>query len=236
MSGRLVTIALLLFIAAAITAVAWALWRAGGPLSGAMEHDFGAVTIQGEAASVSHTFTLVNQSGAVLEIDSVRPGCGCAVAEPSVMSLARGASIDVDVTLRLTHAGHKRTHVALFLRDQPLQKLWIAALGVRELGLWPQQKHVRLSQDGPVPLILMAEVLRGDEPPLAPQLEPPAGVRASFDGWERVRPADPDRGTATRWRGRVSLILEGELAPDASITVRLPAVDPATVTVLPPAG
>jgi hypothetical protein len=233
-AGRTVVVLLALLVLAGLVVGAWALLRTRGPFAGPTGHDFGDVAIEGEAGEDRHVFTLRNRTGDVLEIEAVRTTCGCTVAEPSTRSIAPGDQVDIEVMLRLTHAGRKRSHVAIFLRDRPVHRLWVDAVGVRRFGLWPQHEHVRITPESPVPFILIAEQLGDALPPAPPELSGPDGFESTFHGWELVEAADPSRRTAHRWRAHVSLSIATAIEGESPLVITVPPGEPMTISLLPP--
>ncbi|MEZ4777109.1 MAG: DUF1573 domain-containing protein [Bacteroidia bacterium] len=66
------------------------------------EYDMGQV-LQGKP--VSHTFTFTNTGNADLKIESVKPGCGCTVAEYTKESIAPGETGFITATYNAAGMG-----------------------------------------------------------------------------------------------------------------------------------
>lgn len=71
--------------------------------------------------TISHDFTFKNEGEAILKIEGLRPGCGCAVAEAD-REVAPGATGKVTVTVRIYNewAGQAIRKVTWVLTNDPL--------------------------------------------------------------------------------------------------------------------
>ena len=108
----------------------WFLVR--GPLAGDTSHDFGVVSITGEEAVVTHTFSLRNRTGHTLHIERIIPDCGCVQFEPKQASVEPGATIDLHATMYLYSDGKKTVAVRVILGDDGVQFLHVQATGRRD--------------------------------------------------------------------------------------------------------
>jgi len=200
------------------------------PLAGDLSHDFGRVPIGGRSSSFDHTFHLRNRTGRVLEIETLRPGCGCTAVEASTMSVEPGAYVDIDVQLSLAHAGKKRASIAMIIKDFGVQTIWVEAIGEKQTSVIVQQPFLVLDPTQPTPLQFMVELQGTDDEPEQPAVSVPDGVTASRVTWAPVRARSRD--LPARWRGRVELTLdEPPLARGSEVRITLPPAVPVVIPV-----
>lgn len=224
---------LLLVPLALIAALGWGWWyMAVGryPLRGDLRHDFGEVPIYGRSSGADHTFHLRNVTGRTIVIEQIHQSCGCTDVRASTRTVEPGASVDINVTLRLSRAGKKSANVSLVLSDFGVQRLWVHGVGRKEMALWPNQFALQLAPGEPTPLLIFAAIQSSDEEPQAPTVESPEGVAVSFVRWEQVRKRDAERQTAAEWRGTFMVELQADTLPaEARLRIGLDKADPIVI-------
>jgi hypothetical protein len=100
--------------------------------------DFGERPI---SEKVTHTFTLVNRGGSLLKIHSVKPSCGCTVANISSQELMPGDSATITTALDLQgRAGSVSKHITVNSNDpmQPALTLTLKGTGVASISVTPE--------------------------------------------------------------------------------------------------
>jgi hypothetical protein len=215
------TIYIVLFVIAGLLLVGaasgwWYLTEGRFPLAGQTHHDFGTVAIVGRTASFEHTFTLRNRTNRTIEIESIRPGCGCTKATPSTTTLAPDATVDIGIRLSLSKAGKKRVNVVLMISDFGPQALWVEAVGNKETALSTTVEHLALVPGEPQTLLFTAAVQSSDNEPAAPGIAAPPGVRVTFVDYAPMAERDTASHRAAHWRGRLEIVLESAPLPDSA--------------------
>ncbi|MCP3906303.1 MAG: DUF1573 domain-containing protein [Planctomycetes bacterium] len=223
MTGRRVILSAGVLLIAVVAAAAFGWWyMAAGrfPLKGDVRHDFGDIPILGSEGSAAHTFRLTNKTGETIEIEKIQPSCGCTRAEANPRSVPPGATVEIDVALTLSRPGHKKTHVKMMLAGFGVQTLWIEGTGRKDLVIWPNQEFLRLAPGETTPLIISAARQGSDQPPDAPTIETPEGVRAAFVSWQPMGERETgDPAEPWHWRGRFDVTLDARELPGNSALV-----------------
>lgn len=102
---------------------------------------------------VKHDFVIKNAGDEVLEIDSVKPTCGCTVAEPATKTLEPGQETTVSVTLNLGgKQGHQQKRIAVISNDpdQPSYNLELTGVALTTILVEPNLLNFeRISDSDP---------------------------------------------------------------------------------------
>lgn len=227
-AGRaiLVILGAIVLFAAGGGGVAW--WLSVGrlPLRGPSQHDFGTVALKGDDVVLTHAFELRNTRSEPLMIQTIRPNCGCASGNADRNVIAPGETVTITGQLALDAAGGRKASLTVIFEGGEMQRLTMQAIAQRDRMLRLEPATIMLRAGEMNQLLAVAQIAADVEPP-APELEFPSGVSGSWLGWTKASDADPERGTAHRWRGRVSIDVV-----DAAAVVAGNAV----VVVLPDAG
>lgn len=101
-------------------------------------HNFGASKT---GSSVEHEFTLRNDGDTTLTIKSIKPACGCTVAELSDTSLEPGETTQLEATLSLKNrTGMQRRSITVTSDDPetPSLKLWLTGEAISAVAVTPK--------------------------------------------------------------------------------------------------
>lgn len=200
----------------------WYLVDGQYPLAGDRSHDFGEVSFAGTTISITHTFVMRNRTDEAIMIDTVRPSCGCTSVEWPEEPIPPGAVVEIPIVLNLSVAGRKRATVTMMIRDHVPVVLFVQAVGRKEWGISTDRPYLRLPAEGSVVFTLRLDRQSTSALPPDPTIEVPEGVEVLFEGWRLTTPGDPDRHTATKWRGILSAGMSGDgPAANQQVTLRV---------------
>lgn len=90
--------------------------------------------------NVKHTFIIKNEGEGLLQIDRVKPGCGCTVANISSKNLAPGETAEISTTLSIkSKSGLQNKPVRVYSNDpkHPVYELKITGTAVAEIAVSP---------------------------------------------------------------------------------------------------
>lgn len=132
-------------------------------------HQFGSVD---NREKVIHTFVVRNDGDATLEIEKVKPACGCTVPELEKKSLAPGETTDIKATLDLKgRKGNQNKAMTVFSNDpvNPEFKLTLSGISTSIFNVTPTSvnmgrfapgqpvtKTVSINNTGEKPIIVSA--------------------------------------------------------------------------------
>jgi hypothetical protein len=188
-------------------------------LAGDRSRDFGTVELDGRPARLEHTFVLTNRTRRQIEIEEIRSTCGCAVADLSTRSLEPGDAVEVVTALTLEKEGRKAARIYLTYGggDRDVLRLEGAARNRQRLTAAPGP--ATLEPGGRLERLIFYLDYDTNDPPAAPRIAAPDGLRAEFTGWTQMTRLRKARGLPARWRGEVALELTAWAVPDRAVVI-----------------
>jgi hypothetical protein len=180
----------------------------GGGLgvAGDLQLDFGTVEVENRV-ELSGEVMLQNPSRRSVSIRDIRSTCGCLSARADREVIAPGAEARVDVHFAIVQPGVKRGRVFIQLDSGREHVVQVSATGRRRprLHLATEAVDINISERRATAIVI-AHTASGDQRPPELVVSAPAGVSASFAGWELVYDAArwDDRGAL--WLGRIEVM------------------------------
>lgn len=195
-------------------------------LAGESSHNFGILDMADAKVSARHTFHLTNKTGKPIDIQSMKPDCGCTTAKATSMHVDSGANVDIEVTLEISKHGVKKSLITLDLGDAGVQILKVQATGRMLPRLFSPVQTIQLIPDlrtgvvSPVIVPVYASIYGSTDSPPGLTTLVPKGINATFRGWHlRHQPKDSSV-TPSEWEGRIDVTRgPDELALSAEIQI-----------------
>lgn len=185
-------------------------------------HDFGVVMIDDYETVVTHTFTLVNNSSENIIVNDIKSSCKCTIPELQDRRVMPGKTLELFAELTVRNSGLLKTEIFLLLGDGRVQRLYVQALGRRELPLTYLGLQIELLLNLPKVLPIVCEVYDKDDEPLPLMVKTSKGVTAIFKRWRMVKTYDEKWMNPAKWEAQLVLTrTEMELPEGAAVDVSL---------------
>lgn len=204
--------------------------------------DFGRISVDTGEQSLTHVFTLTNETNAVLEVRDIRKTCGCVGAELAKDRLDPGESTSLALTLEVSSTGQTTHGATVLFSNGTTERFSLTAYGTLGLELVPilQTGYVGAeSREVPLRLYLVDSDGQGENG--APAVLAPNGVSLHFQGWITLERQTQKKLRPTRQVGNAILSFasyEGEFpvqvrlrsAVGAECTVTIEALSNSPIT------
>ena len=152
--------------------------------------DIGQVSLVHGPRTVEHTFTIVNETSATMNIATVKPTCACVKAVVSGRSLAPGGSVDLQLQVEIKNLGQATQGASVVFDDNSVVTYTLTAFGTTNRELTPILRGPKADNKSKVRIDFV--YVCTDAGPISsnPKLISPPGVDLAFEKWETIENHD----------------------------------------------
>ncbi len=172
----------------------------------ATTHDFGTRYLDLGQILLTHTFSLVNDTDASLQVVDMKKTCGCVQAELAETTLAPGASTTLRTGVELASTGPLQQSVSLIFSDGSAKRYTLTAFGAMKQELVAIPTTVQLdprTKTAALELYIIDHSGAGQAS--APEVLRPKTVALEFDGWRTLERQENPGGRPERQLASLSL-------------------------------
>lgn len=192
-------------------------------LRGRSLHDFGEVDIAAGPVTLSHTFSLTNQTNRTISVRELTPSCGCLDVEVDSDEITPGARMRVTVMIRVYSPGVHRERIAMILGDESVHMLELHAVGRRGISIHALPNRIRLSGRESTEFALLASNDRSDQPPQMLDVDAPEEIVVELGSWTVIDPGRLEAALPKRWSMPVTVrASESERTERVQIVLHFP--------------
>jgi len=147
-------------------------------------HDFGTIDVTRHRVSLSHAFTITNNSHGNLEITGIKTTCGCLLAGVDKFDLAPQESTELRLGMDLLSAGDMTHSATVVFSDGTTQRFVLTAVGVIPYSLTVILSSACVHANSlQLPLRLYSVSESASEETEPPLVTSPSGIRIQAGEW-----------------------------------------------------